>query len=538
VRSDKGSLAKAKNLYVIHGADLQKVSVEEFLIAQFSFKGMTYVNVYDALKEHTRIGKVYREAIVDGIPESILCSINDLPSYSAIKRFLASKLDKSFALQKARMSRAEFDAANLFVRQNPKEFRVRGYLETDSTEIDVKVLRSDTGEYDRYWETHYTDFHSSLACGYYLTFNPNSESIALAGRNAIMGNQIKVATAGIDEQGESCINYIPIPNFMDVMDHLKTDWGKDFASRYTGQIFGKVDLEEDVRSKLNGFCQIHRSIPRHPQSKPHVERSFGVLNQFWKLLPGYTGSNYSGKPESLAREERQQLILTDIDFNRIYELAWNVYNNRPVRRLGGLSRVQYVLANTKFPKKFNEHVLDFLLLKVDKGRQHTIRRMEVTVNTIPYFSQELENLNGQKCTAYSDPQNAGYIHIYVENKYVTTAINREHFQRTQREALEFVRLRRKREKELNSEIKTMRGGLTHIQAKANAFMGMISNVALVKPEEIQQAGTSLNVLTTLEAEAELIAKAGANAQRSNEIAQNAKKKGTSLSLAAVNDRIK
>ncbi|MGD0591062.1 MAG: Mu transposase C-terminal domain-containing protein [Bacteroidota bacterium] len=540
-RSDKASLRSGGNIVVLWGDDLKQVSLEQYVISQYGHKGQSSLNVYNALCNESAIGKVFC-LTENGM---IKCTHEELPSLSTIVRFLRVRRDDALnpdaeearAIQRSRMSQKQFDAVNFFVRQNPNEFRVRGYLEIDDTETDVQILRTN-GQSDRFWCTHVVDFHSSLGCSYYLSYMPNAETASLALRNAFLGNQIKIATPGTDKDGNPVINYVSLPNAMDLPDHIMLDWGKTFHNKQLSRVMGDIEATDSRKTAFNRFCEIHRSTPYHPQSKPHVERSFGVLNQFWKLLPGYTGSNYSGKPESLKEEIKQGVLLAEGDFIRLFELAWNVYNNKPMRRLNGLSRVQYYLARNQHPKQMSERVLDFLLMKNDKHPQ--VRQGHFTLNTIDYFSPDLARprYEKQRCDVFYDPQNAGFVHVYFQGIYAATAVNSDLIGQTQREAIEIIKQRGREESILQKKVNEIRMGGSHLQAKANAFMGMIQNVSLLPMEQINRNSTPITILTNIEQQASEVAGAQQEAERMAEMEKKSRSnKKVKLDLTLIQSRI-
>jgi len=529
-RSDQGSLRRARGLVVLLNAAGVYATVEEFLLSIYTRPNMNAVDAYTALRNQCIAGKVYRENGQEFIP----CTLSELPAISSIQRWLRKKSKAQLAIQYAKMTKQERDAFNIYVKRDPQQWRVRGFQEGDHTELDVQVINSQTGKYGRLWVSAWVDRHSSLGCGYYLSYQPNSETIALSARNSFFGTQLKVAVP--DEQGG--IRYQQLENFADIPDDIEIDNGKDYRSRYTGQVFGKIDFSDDVRRTLQCFTRIHYAEPFHPQSKPYVENRFRWLNEYWKKLPGYKGPHYTRKPESLRAEEQQNAILFDWQFAQLFDLAWNAHNNRPMKRLGGLSRIQYALTHQQGRRVVqNEHIFDLLLMKLETRR---IRRGYVTVNGIEYFSADLQDYHGSECVVYYDPQNIGYAHIWINGKFVTVAVKTDLIGKTEREWLEIVKMRKAKDKHLQREIEQLHREISNIEAKAFAWNGMVGNVSFVSGDLLDRRSVPATLLTGLEQQANDAAKVRERAENLVEIEKRARKvsKSTPLNVALINERIK
>lgn len=500
--SDAGTLRKAKRLLLLlNAATGAYARVEEYLLSIYTRENMTSVDAWTALRNQCTAGKVLKE-INDrgtGSPKLEIAKPADLPSLSTVQRWLRNKSKQQLAIQYAKMTKQERDRFNIYVKRDPRQWRVRGFQEGDHTELDVQVINSKTGKYGRLWVSAWVDRHSSLGCGYYLTYHPDSQSIALSARNSFFGTQLKVAVPS--ENGG--VQYRQLENFADIPDDIEIDNGKDYKSRYTGQVFGKIDFDDDVRRTIQLFTTIHYAEPFHPQSKPYIENRFRWLNEYWKKLPGYKGPHYTRKPESLRAEEKQNLIMFDWQFAQLFDLAWHAHNNRPMRRLGGLSRIQYALTHQQNRRIVqNERILDLLMMKVE-SRQ--IRRGYVSVNGIEYFSADLNDYNGEHCVVYYDPQNIGYAHIYLHGKFVTIAVKTDLIGKTEREWLEIVKMRKAKEKNLREEIYALHREISNIEAKAHAWDGIIGNVSFVSGDLIDKRSMPVRLLTGLEQQAEKVA---------------------------------
>lgn len=489
----KGTMRKARRLIVLKSEHGEYCSLEDFLLSLYSRPGgITAVDVNTTMRNLCTAGQILTESEEKKL---IPCSLEVLPSYAALNRFLRKREQEKLAVRRARMAtKKDWDAFNVYVKRDPKEYRVRGKLEGDHTEIDVEVINSRTGKPDRLWVTSMVDYHSSLAAGYYLSYRPNSETIALCGRNAMTGAQIQVATP----EGPK-----PIENFMDVPDIVLIDNGKDYRSKYTQHSFGKIDFDDDARRTIQRICELHYAEKYHPQSKPHVERSFGVLNELWKLLPGYKSSNYQKKTDQFKEEQRQNQLFFDYQFAQLFHQAFYQYNNRPRRRLGGLSIIQYVLANQQHRRVVDDRVLDFLLMKPSKHRQ--IRRGYVTLHGKEYFSFDLQAHNDKFCTIYYDPQEMGYAHVYLEREFITTAVHTDLIGKTERELLEVIKERKRRDKAIHTEIKELHQGISNLQAKGMLWNGMMGNVSFVTPEQLAKTTPAINIMTGIEQQAKEVA---------------------------------
>src|ERR1051326_1258242 len=235
--SDKGSLRSAQGLVVLMNvATGEAASAEEYLIKLYSREGMNAFRTYVALRNQCVQGKVFHEG------KSLeRATVDKLPSLASVTRWLRLKKKNNLPLLKSKMTRQEWDAFNVYVKRNPAEHRVRGFQEGDHTELDVQVINSETGKYDRLWVTAWVDRHTDLGCGYFLSYRPNSETIALAARNSFTGAQLKVAAPDASKEGG--VLYRPLKDFndklnpSDIPDDVCIDHGEARRSRYTGQIF-------------------------------------------------------------------------------------------------------------------------------------------------------------------------------------------------------------------------------------------------------------------------------------------------------------
>lgn len=529
-RNDRGVLRKVKRFVVLVNEHGVYSTAEEYLLSMFTREGNTMTDAYTALRNQCVCGKVFKEDVSGKLE---LCKLSELPSIYTIQVWLRKKSKENLSIQWAKMNKAERDSFSIYVKRDPKQWRVRGYQEGDHTELDVQVVNSQTGKYGRLWASIWVDRRSSLGCGYYLSYHPDSTTIALSMRNSFFGTQLKVATPGGED---GAVKYQSLENFEDICEDVEIDNGKDYKSRYTGQVFGKIDFSDDVRRTIQRFTAIHYAERLHPQSKPYVENRFRWLNEYWKKLPGYKGPHYKRKPSSLRDEEKQNVIMFDWQFAQLFDLAWHAHNNRPMKRLNGMSRIQYALThqhNRRMVK--DERIFDLLMLSTPKQRE--IRRGYVAINGIDYFSADLERYNKQYCTAYYDPQNVGYAHIWIGGKFITIAVKTDLIGKTQREWIEIVKMRKANEKNLNAEIAEMHKNISNIEAKAHAWNGMVGNVSFVSGELIDQRSVAVNILTGIEQQAAEVAEKKKRTDELVEIERAAKKhaKKHPLTLSMVNN---
>ena len=483
-------------------------SETDFLRSLYAHKNSNAKSCYLALVQACRENRVINEKTKQPATEA------ELPSLPSVRRFLREQYKKSRALRRSRMNRSERIADRVYISRPDDEYRPGGKLEGDHTEDVTMVYRND-GKAAPLWTTMLVDVRTGMIKGYVHSYYPNSNTIALAYRNAVLGVQVEVATTlssspfqGEDRGGvippqSEVVLYKPL-GIIDAPDLIVYDNGKDYKSKYSNQVIGKVDFNDEARRTVQLISEIHHTGKRLPQAKGHVEGTFHIIQDtMLKYLPGYKGSNYSQKPDELSAQVRDGALLTEDQYKEIFKRVVNTINNRPRQVLGNLTPLQFYLANQQQVRVVDERVLDFLMMRIehrnDKGC--LIHRGYVTLFKEEYISMDLDGLNGKYCSLYYDPADLGRVAVYVRGQFVTIAVNKKLIGVTEREWLRIVKQRAQENKDVAEEIRAMRAGMTSEEAKAILFNAELNNIVPVKADLMQKKVPTILTLTGLEHEA-------------------------------------
>ena len=482
VRTDRGDLRSARGLVVVKDNG-EYLSVSDFLLAIYSWEGHNALSCYRALKARMEAGRVMHEE------NGARASAADLPAKSTVSMWLRTQLRTNRAIKRARMTKARWEAEEqIYVSRNPEEFRVGGKLIGDHTELDTIVYRND-GKVAALWLTAWIDFRTGLLRGWELAYAPNSNTIAVSFKRAVMGSQLMMKT----ERGYQSAN------IMDLPDIVSVDNGKDYKSRYTKQVCGKVDFNDEARRTIQRITELHYATKHHPQSKAQMERWFGVIQQITKYLPGYKGAKYQDKPDELKAQIERGTILTEDQFRKLFEKAVNAYNNRARKQLENMSPLEYTLVNQRLQRHVDPRVLDFLMMKTARDRK--IVRGYVRALGEEFFSSALADYNGKYATLYYDPADVGTMVVYVGGEFVAATINKKLYGMSERDWIKVLKERAQINKTLRSVIHELHQDITSDEAKAMLYDAEAGNAKVVPPEIRQKTVPAVVVMMGIEGEA-------------------------------------
>lgn len=530
-RDDAGTLISTRGMIVVTATG-EHLSVENFLTALYAHPGHNANKAHEALLQACREGRVLRE--IGEVHHAV--TMAELPAASTVVRYLRNKRKTDLALRRSRMNRSERTADTFFVSRPDEEYRPGGLLEGDHTEDNILVYRED-GKIAPLWCTMLVDVRTGLIKSYELAYRPNSNTIALAFKRACLGTQI-FAAVGFTPEGK--VQYAPA-NVVDAPEVLRYDNGKDYKSKRTGESVGRIDFNDEARRSAQLICEVQHTGRRHPQAKGHVEGSFAIIQQtILKYLPGFKGSNYEHKPDTLAAEVKAGTLLTEEEYRQLFQLAVNTINNRPRKDLGDVSPIQYYLMNQAQMKFVEPRSLDFLQMKWsgkrNDGRGVKINRGFVRMLGCEYFSMDLDAHNGEYAHLYYDPADIGYAAVYVNGEFVTVAVDKELVGVSEKDWLAVVKERARRNKEINEEIVSMRAGFTLQDAKALLFNAAINNVQETDAALLRKHVPTVVHLTGIESKAKEIA---AKMEEQKQIEETRKKKAKPTPLSMINiDNIK
>ncbi len=484
-RNDEGALRSAKGLSVVMPTNGEIVSVEEFLKSLYPREAVNAASCYRALKARCFKKQVIKE---DGSP----CAMIDLPGEASISRFLKKWRVEFVAVRRGRSRKNDWQKFQEgFVTRDVSQYRAGELWIGDHTELDFMVI-NENGKPDRRWITAYIDIRTGLLVGYHLSWQPNSNTIALAFRNGVLGTQLKACV-----ESEDGLHYSPV-QVNSVPEVVMLDNGKDYRSKYTQRVMGKIDFDDSARLSIQRITRLHYTAPYHGQSKAQMERWFGTIQQMVKYLPGYKGNKYQNTPDSLKAETKQGKLLHVEQFDMMIAIAINTYNNRIRRSLKEQSPLQCYLTNQTVQRTIDPRVLDFLMLKAENK---VIRRCQFTLFGQEYYSDSLLAFNGKHADIYYDPNDLGFVAIYVEKEFAAVACNKEMIGRDESGWKRILRDRQRNEHGLQTELKDYRRGISNTDAKIMLLEGELLNAAPVSADLLAKTAPSMTVLTGLEKEA-------------------------------------
>ena len=483
-RSDRMSLRSAKHLSAVVPATGECIAVDDLLKSLYSHENVDAQACYEALLARVYAGQIVTD---DGTP----ANVEDLPALTSIVRWLRKVRESEISVRYGRSRKHDFDVKQMpFVTRDPEQYKVNELWFGDHTELDLMVM-NERGKLDRRWISSYIDMRTRLIVGYYLSWQPNSETIALAFRNAVTGSQLRAFNG--TEYESVHINCLP--------ENLTIDNGKDYRSKATKRLFGKIDFNDAARLSVQRITKLHYTLPYHGMSKAEQERWYGTIQKMLKYLPGYKG-NFAriNKPDSLAEEIKQGQILTVETFDKMVALAVNVYNNKIHRSLKDQSPLIYYLTNQTQNRTIDVRVLDFLMMH-NPDRPPVIKRSQVTILGKEYYSEELLHHNGKRADVYWDPQDLGIVSVYVDGKFVTTAANKEMFGQSERAYIKILKDRRRHDRELKEELKDVRKGISRADAKYLLLEGKLSTGVAVPEDLLEKPTPQVVVMTGIEKQA-------------------------------------
>jgi hypothetical protein len=143
-------------------------------------------------------------------------------------------------------------------------------------------------------------------------------------------------------------------------------------------------------------------------------------------------------------------------------------------------------------------VLDFLLMKV-QGRR--IRRCQVKLFGKEYYSDALRTHNEKLADVYYDPQDIGFISIYVREKFAAVASNKEMIGQDERGWLKILHDRKHAEKQMQTELKEHKRGITNVEARMMLLEGELLNMTPVSKELMSKSTATVTYLTGIEHQA-------------------------------------
>jgi len=317
------------------------------------------------------------------------CKRHDIriPSYRAVLRFVRS-LPESVETYHREGEKAWKQASEPIVRRDFSDLAVNEIWCGDHREFDlfVYVSAKNRKQIRRPWLTAWMDMRSRRLVGWCISFQPESQTIALALRHGIL----------------NCGK----------PDHVYIDNGKDYQADRFGKRrkLGKIDFNTETLGTL-GMLGVRtvNAIPYSARSKP-IERFFrNIAMKFERYLPGWCGRDNKERPEKLKAEIEQQELLTIDELRQAFaKFIAEEYNCAVHSELGCAPDDLYAGATVH---TIPEHQLNFLLMKrVEK----TLFNDGIHMNGVRYRNLALvqQVFINDKVDVYYDPADMSRILVY------------------------------------------------------------------------------------------------------------------------------
>lgn len=318
------------------------------------------------------------------------------------RRYLLDWREKNFDLYTIAISgeKGFNDKVLPYISRDFDKIEVGDTLVADGKTFNFLMLDPVTGRPKRMTLILFYDFKSSVPVGYDIMRTENVRVIASALRRSILNLGFKPKVIYLDN-------------------------GRAFRSRYFN---GTKDFQGSILPGLFEKLGIYTMFaePYHGQSKT-VERFFGILGEFERRLPTYTGYNIDNKPARMHRNEKlhkrlydsQPLPLDWVITN--LELFFEEYNNR--EHQDGFFKgskpidvfqesVEKVRLQEDFAKRtIDKNELEYLMLS---EADRNITRNGIQFRGDYYFSEELLQYR-EKVTIKYDLFNKKEILVFDKN---------------------------------------------------------------------------------------------------------------------------
>lgn len=354
-------------------------------------------------------------------------------SYSTVRRVILGMAPTVRTL--GREGRKAFESRHgIFIPRSYEDLRNREIFCGDHHEFDLFV-HTRSGRLMRPWISAWLDLKTEVLVGWFISERPNSQTIALAFRHAVL----------------------PKPEgIMGLPESVYVDHGKDYRSHYLeghtkrlGRMQAdSVDLFAHTnglgivdRRRMDGLWQglgisVRHALPYNAQAKP-IERFFGTVERdFVQDLPGWCASKVDLRPVDILKDQvvRHQMWLKgeteNTPFLHIAEFAlhfekwlYERYLRSPHSRLGR-SPLEAYRREYGAPMVLEERGLDILLMRAER---RLIRRngLELFERNRWYWSEKLVGREGTHVGVRWDPRDLSKVLVYTKEGFLCEAFNLE-----------------------------------------------------------------------------------------------------------------
>jgi transposase InsO family protein len=353
-------------------------------------------------------------------------------SYSTVLRIIR-EIPPSVKALGREGKRAFRERYGVYIPRTYQDLRNREIFCGDHHEFDLFVYAS-SGKLFRPWISAWLDLKTEVLPGWFISARPNSETIALAYRHAVLPKGDKI---------------------MGLSETVYVDNGRDYRSRYlegnsrpwrmdlgTTELFLRAHgIEVLGEERMEGIwrglgVQTLHTLPANPQAKP-IERFFGTLERdLIQELPGWCGNSPESRPtdilKPLLKQHEQWLegkrdetpFLHVAEFALKFE-AWlhERYLRTPHTRLGCAPLDAYE-REYGHPVVPSERALDILLMRAER---RLVRRngIEMFERGRWYWAEELAGREGTYVEVRWDPRELGRILVYADQGFLCEARNQE-----------------------------------------------------------------------------------------------------------------
>lgn len=224
---------------------------------------------------------------------------------------------------------------------------------------------------------------------------------------------------------------------------------------------------------------VHICIPGNPVEKPHIERVFRTLTEkLFRRLPGYSGNSVQNRPNVIeikyTKAELQEIM--DGYIGNIYcETVHSSTGQRPRERMSPPGFT---------PKTVKEEDLDVLLME---RFSRIVRRGAIDFAGGKYFHPQLPE--GRQVMVRPNDFEGSELLIFVDNRYLCTAVDYSRGNTTRQETKE---AKRARNNELKTRFKANKALLTKHEGTPEGVLDQIDHYEQRKPAELPKKAKVLD----------------------------------------------
>jgi len=354
-------------------------------------------------------------------------------SYSTVRRII--KIIPPTVRVLGREGAKAFNARHgIYIPRSYADLRNREIFCGDHHEFDLFV-HTRSGKLIRPWISAWLDLKTEVLVGWFISERPNSQSIALAFRHAVLPKD---------------------DGIMGLPESVYVDNGKDYRSLYLegkSKRLGRIATDTvDLFARAHGLgvldtramdglwqnmgIKVRHTIPYNAQAKP-IERFFGTLERdFVQELPGWCAAKPDLRPVDIlkAQVHRHQRWLKgeveDTPFLHIAEFGglfdkwlFESYLRTPHARLGHVP-IEAYRQEYGTPVVPDERTLDLLLMRAEK---RLVRRngLELFERDRWYWNEKLLGREGTQVEVRWDPRELGKVLVYADGGLLCEAFNLE-----------------------------------------------------------------------------------------------------------------